>query len=129
MEALPFVNGAEFVDETWIRNIWQKLLECFRSEIREYDGTAAAYFAEYNSRISVAGRVFFHLVESHQEDYPFAFMATYSTKPVKSKKAIHTPLKNALLEFKDDQKKLLDVYKRQVQMLQLKSKLLVEKQR
>ncbi len=109
LEALPFVNGAEFVDEAWIRNIWQKLLECFRSEIREYDGTAAAYFAEYNSRISVAGRVFFHLVESHQEDYPFAFMATYSTKPVKSKKAIHTPLKNALLEFKDDQKKLLSL--------------------
>ena len=109
LEALPFVNGAEFVDEAWIRNIWQKLLECFRSEIREYDGTAAAYFAEYNSRISVAGRVFFHLVESHQEAYPFAFMATYSTKPVKSKKAIHTPLKNALLEFKDDQKKLLSL--------------------
>ncbi len=107
LEALPFAVGGEFVDRAWLEHAWDRLLCCFRDEIREYDGTAAAYFAEYNSGISVAGRVFFHLVESQQEKYPFAFMATYSTKPEKSKKAIHTPLKNALLEFKDDSKKLL----------------------
>ena len=53
------------------------------------------------------GRVFFHLVENKDEKYPFAFMATYSTKPVKSKRAVHTPLKNALTEFDGDEKKLL----------------------
>ncbi len=109
LAALPFVVGSEFVDKNWLMNAWEKLLACFREEIREYDGTAAAYFAEYNSGISVAGRVFFHLVESHQEEYPFAFMATYSTKPEKSKKAIHTPLKNALLEYKRDSEKLLSL--------------------
>lgn len=109
IEALPFVSGGEFVDGDWLEDAWNRLLICFREEIREYDGTAAAYFAEYNTGISVAGRVYFHLVESRQEDYPFAFMATYSTKPVKSKKAIHTPLKNALLEFKDDSGKLLSL--------------------
>lgn len=36
-------------------------------------------------------------------------MATYSTKPVKSKKAVHTPLKNALEEFEGDEKKLLSL--------------------
>ncbi len=107
LEALPFVGGGEFVDETWLKDAWEHLLNCFRDEIKEYPGSAAAYFSENNSGISVSGRVFFHLVESHQEEYPFAFMATYSTKPVKSKKAIHTPLKNALLEFKDDTEKLL----------------------
>lgn len=107
LAALPFVSGSEFVDEAWLENCWEHLLACFREEMGAYDGTAAAYFAEQNTGITVAGRVFFHLVETHQEEYPFAFMATYSTKPVKSKKAIHTPLKNALLEFKQDQKKLL----------------------
>jgi len=34
------------------------------------------------------------LVENKEDQYPFAFMATYSTKPVKSKKTVHTPLKN-----------------------------------
>jgi len=77
----------------------QSDIEFTRQEIKAYDGTVAFYFAEHNSKINVAGRIFFHLVESASEDYPFAFMATYSTKPVKSKRAIHTPLKNALIEF------------------------------
>ena len=109
LAALPFVNGSEFVDAAWLEHCREQLLACFRKEMKVYDGTAAAYFAERNAGLSVAGRVFFHLVESHQEEYPFAFMATYSTKPVRSKKAIHTPLKNALLEFKKDQKKLLEL--------------------
>lgn len=109
LDALPFAGGGEAVDRDWLEECWNKLLECFRQEIGGFDGTAAAYFAEYNTGISVAGRVFFHLVESRQEEYPFAFMATYSTKPVKSRKAVHTPLKNALLEFKDDSAKLLSL--------------------
>lgn len=109
LEVMPFANGAEFINRKWLLDAWDHLFSCYQEEIREYDGTVSAYFAEYQSGISVAGRVYFHLVESHQEAYPFAFMATYSTKPVKSKKAIHTPLKNALLEFKNDQKKLLSL--------------------
>jgi len=98
-EAVPFVIGMEYVDEEWLKNLFNKLLNIFRQEIKAYDGTVAFYFAEHNSKINVAGRIFFHLVESASEDYPFAFMATYSTKSVKSKRAIHTPLKNALIEF------------------------------
>lgn len=109
LDALPFVTGMEFVDGAWLSHIWKELLSCFREEMGAYDGTAAAYFAERNSDIRVAGRVFFHLVESHEDTFPFAFMATYSTKPVKSKKAIHTPLKSALLEFKENQGKLLEL--------------------
>lgn len=107
IEAVPFVIGMEYVNQDWLSQLWEQLLEVFKREIKEYNGTAAIYFAEYNSGINVAGRVFFHLVESALEEYPFAFMATYSTKPSKSKKAIHTPLKNALTEFKKDDRKLL----------------------
>lgn len=109
MEEVPFAHGSEFVGEEWLLNLWERLLSVFREEIKEYTGTVAAYFVEFNPSISVAGRVFFHLVESGEEESPFAFMATYSTKPSKSKKAIHTPLKNALLEFKGDQTKLLSL--------------------
>ena len=52
--------------------------------------------------MSVAGRVFFHFVESDEEEYPFAFMATYSNKSVKSKRTLHTPLHHALEEFRED---------------------------
>jgi len=97
----------EYVDDEWIRVLWEALLDVFKLEIKDYDGTVARYFVDYNANINVVGRVFFHLVENKEEKYPFAFMATYSTKPVKSKRAVHTPLKNALAEFEGDDTKLL----------------------
>ena len=106
---LPFVIGMEYVDDAWIRAIWGALLAVFRLEIKNFDGAVAGYFTGYNSNINVAGRVYFHLVENKDDQYPFAFMATYSTKPVKSKKTVHTPLKNAIKEFDGDEKKLLSL--------------------
>ncbi|WP_094605844.1 DEAD/DEAH box helicase [Sporomusa silvacetica] len=108
-EELPFVIGMEYVDDDWIRAVWKSLLAVFKREIKTYDGTVARYFTDHNANINVAGRVFFHLVENQTEQHPFAFMATYSTKPVKSKRAIHTPLKNALKEFDGDERKLLSL--------------------
>ena len=108
-EELPFAIGMEYVDVDWIKGLWGSLLDVFKSEIKNYDESVAKYFIEHNSDINVVGRVFFHLVENKSEQYPFAFMATYSTKQVKSKRAVHTPLKNALAEFKGDEKKLLSL--------------------
>lgn len=108
-QELPFVIGMEYVDDDWIRAVWKSLLAVFKREIKTYDGTVARYFTDHNANINVAGRVFFHLVEHQAELHPFAFMATYSTKPVKSKRAIHTPLKNALKEFDGDERKLLSL--------------------
>lgn len=104
---VPFAVGMEFVTVSWLHMIWDRLIEVFRTEISEFSGSVAMYFTERNSNINVVGRVFFHMVENSETDYPFAFMATYSTKPAKSKKAVHTPLKNALQEYKQDEKKLL----------------------
>lgn len=109
MNMVPFAVGMEHVNDIWLDGIVDRLLEVFRAEIAAYDGSVAMYFSEQNSNITVAGTVFFHMVENKEEDYPFAFMATYSTKPVKSKKAIHTPLKNALEEYKHDEKRLLSL--------------------
>jgi hypothetical protein len=108
-EELPFVIGMEYVDDDWIRTVWKSLLAVFKREIRTYEGTVAQYFTDHNANINVVGRVFFHLVENQAEQHPFAFMATYSTKSVKSKRAIHTPLKNALKEFDGDERKLLSL--------------------
>lgn len=106
-EELPFAIGMEYVDDDWLTHLWEALLNVFKIEIKSYEGTVSKYFTEYNANINVVGKVFFHLVESKDEQYPFAFMATYSTKPIKSKRAVHTPLKNALAEFKGDERKLL----------------------
>lgn len=106
-EDVPFVLGMEHVNDGWIKGIWEELRSVFEEEIRSFEGTVNRYFAEHNSQINVAGRVFFHLVENSDEHFPFAFMATYSTRPVNSKRAVHTPLKNALKEFKGEEPKLL----------------------
>jgi len=109
LDEVPFSIGMEHVDARWITSIWNRLLEVFRNEIKEYEGKVATYFAEKDSNIHVAGRIFFHLVENKDDREPFAFMATYSKKPPKSKKTVHTPLKNALVEFKDNDKKLISL--------------------
>ncbi|HZK01415.1 MAG TPA: DEAD/DEAH box helicase, partial [Anaerovoracaceae bacterium] len=105
----PFAIGIEHITKLWIKGLWESLLMIFKGEIKDFDGTVGRYFAELNSDINIAGRVFFHLVENNDMQYPFAFMASYSTKPAKSKRAVHTPLKNALAEFDGDEKRLLNL--------------------
>ena len=55
------------------------------------------------------GRIFFHLVENKSDDYPFAFMATYSTRLNREGKSKHLPLKHALEEYENDAEKLLEL--------------------
>ena len=107
LHSVPFVIGLEFINVNWIKNIYQKLSEVFATEIRTYSGTVAEFLLEHNSNINVVGRVFFHLVENKSDKYPFAFLATYSTGNSGDKKAAHTPLKNALLEYKGQNDLLL----------------------
>ncbi|AQS10286.1 RNA polymerase-associated protein RapA [Clostridium saccharobutylicum] len=108
---VPFAIGMEFINDEWISLIWEKIADVYRREISIYKGTVKDFLIERNTSINVVGRVFFHLVENKEEDYPFAFLATYSTenKNAGLHKAKHMPLKNALLEYKDDKEKLLQL--------------------
>lgn len=57
--------------------------------------------------MSVPERIFFHLVENQEdEDYPFAFLATYGTK-LANGKVKHVPLKYALTEYAHSNEQLL----------------------
>ncbi len=107
LHSVPYLIGLEFIKGDWIKSIYQSLSETFANEIGIYSGTVAEYFVEHNAKIKLAGRVFFHLVENKSDEYPFAFLATYSTGNAEDKKATHTPLKNALLEYKDRNDMLL----------------------
>jgi len=107
LDKVPFVIGLEFINANWIKNIYQTLSEIFANEIKAYSGSVAEFLLEHNSKINLVGRVFFHLVENKSDEHPFAFLATYSTGNPGEKKATHTPLKNALLEYKDQTDMLL----------------------
>lgn len=98
---IPYVIGAEFVTDAWLTHICQELLAVYNRESATYPGTIKQYINEKNSALHVADKIFFHLVENDNEDYPFAFMATYSKKPQKGKRTPHTPLSQAIEEYKD----------------------------
>jgi len=104
----PFATGTEHIDSRWLLEIFSELLKVFRDLIREYDGTVQRFLIEHKSNLTVMGRVFFHLVENKNDTLPFAFLATYSTKSDIGK-VNHVPLKRALLEYKDQTDKLLEL--------------------
>lgn len=104
--AVPFVIGAEYITREWLLRLFEKLQAVFKEEITQYDGTVEMYLTEKNQSLRVPERIFFHLVENKEDDFPFAFLATYATKD-KSGKVRHMPLEYALTEYKSEQRRLL----------------------
>jgi non-specific serine/threonine protein kinase len=107
LHIVPFMSGAEHLNQSWLEIIWDKLHQAFSKMISTHQGSVGDFFAEFNPKVHLVGRVFFHLVESKKEEYPFAFLATYSAPVLESGKAKHLPLKNALAEYGENSEKLL----------------------
>jgi superfamily II DNA or RNA helicase len=105
----PYINGIEYLEGDWLSCVWDRLNRTFSKEIKNYQGSVVEYFISKNPNIHFAGKVYFHLVESRKEEYPFAFMATYAAEPSVTGKAKHLPLKNALMEYGQNSKKLLEM--------------------
>lgn len=104
---VPFIIGAEYLGEKWIRSAIASLHDIFRKEIASYPGTVAMYLAEQSQQLRVPERIFFHLVESNEEaGFPFAFLATYATKN-ENGRINHMPLQYALVEYQAEREKLL----------------------
>lgn len=108
MKSVPFVLGSEFVTEVWIRKQYRKLRDVFRRQIGAYSGTVSLYFAEKSQKLHIPERIFFHLVESKEDEYPFAFLATYATR-TENGRIKHVPLQYALTEYRDQRSKLLEL--------------------
>ena len=105
----PYIIGMEYLDEVWLFAFWKRLNTAFSECIEHYSGSAEEFFASYNSHINLAGRIYFHLVENKNEDFPFAFMATYSVEAGGGKKSKHLPLKNALIDYDIKSNKMLEL--------------------
>ena len=101
LNSVPFTLGAEYVNEKWLKGAFSHLQSVYAGEIAAYDGTVALYLADKSQHLKVPERIFFHLVESREEDYPFAFLATYATKDAQGK-VRHMPLAYALTEYQTD---------------------------
>lgn len=108
LSAVPYCLGAENINEKWLKKYYSKLNECFSCEIKDYDESVSLYLSSKSQSLKAAERIFFHLVENKDEQFPFAFLATYATKGDNGK-IRHLPLQYALTEYKNDRKRLLDL--------------------
>ena len=108
LSAVPFALGAEHITEKWLQRQCDGLNEVFAREMGAYSGTVALYLAERSQNLRVPERVFFHLVENKDDEYPFAFLATYATRDEKGT-VRHMPLQYALTEYRTQREKLLEL--------------------
>ena len=108
LRAVPFASGASCVDRDWLAQAFERLNGVFAEEIGAFSGTVAFYLAEQNQRLRVPERIFFHLVESREAEYPFAFLATYASQG-ENGQINHVPLQYALTEYGSDRGKLLEL--------------------
>ncbi|MBQ9306652.1 MAG: DEAD/DEAH box helicase [Clostridia bacterium] len=107
LDAVPFALGSEYIDEDWLRARFLEMQRAFCREIAAYEGTVALFLAERADSLRLPERIFFHLVENKRDDdFPFAFLATYTTRDEKDL-VRHMPLSFALTEFKGDREKLI----------------------
>ena len=107
----PFAFGAENITNEWLTDLYFRLAEVFATEIAAHKGTVREYLSIKSKRrpLHIFGRIFFHLVESKDPSFPFAFLATYSTRKQDDENPSHIPLKNALIEYKGHNEKLLEL--------------------
>lgn len=108
MNSVPFVLGAECISKQWLTSAFARLRAVYVREIADYAGSVALYLADKSQHLRVPERIFFHLVENKEEEFPFAFLATYATKDERGK-IRHMPLAYALTEYKSDRSKLLQL--------------------
>jgi len=109
LDQVPYLNGAEYLDINWLACAWDQLNQTYSQDIKKHAGSINEYFWSKNPDIHLAGRVYFHLVESQRDDYPFAFLATYAAEALATGSAKHLPLKNALMEYGENSQKLLEL--------------------
>ncbi len=98
---VPFAVGSRYVDRKWVKRQLDVLLSCYKKEIATFTQSVDIYFNMKNESLLFPSRIYFHLVENKNDMYPFAFMATYTTKDEEGK-VHHYPLRFALTEYKND---------------------------
>jgi non-specific serine/threonine protein kinase len=98
LQAAPPMQGVGFIDESFLRKLWQDMIDCLVARTKDQEGGIKAYLS--HTVWNVVGRVCVHLAENKKNsDAPFAFMATYVHKISSHSKPQHLPLYSALKEY------------------------------
>ena len=98
--AAPPMTGAEYLTAAVLQALWDALDTAFRSELAESRVSVQDVLSRRSPAWHLVGRVHFNLAENRRDDdAPFAFLATYTTRLSAHAKAQHVPLGQALREY------------------------------
>jgi len=98
--AAPPMTGAEYLSAAVLQTLWTGLDDAFRLELSESKASAQEFLKRRSPAWHLVGRVHFNLAENrHDDEAPFAFLATYTTRLSAHAKAQHVPLGRALSEY------------------------------
>ena len=98
--AAPMMPGAEYLTADGALALWDEIGEAFTAEQAESGATVQEFLKRLNPAWNVVGRVHFNLAENRKdEEAPFAFLATYTSRLSAHGKAQHQPLGQALREY------------------------------
>ncbi len=98
--SVPPMTGAEYLTPAVLADLWQGMDAAFDTELVQAKLTVQAFLRSRNPAWNLVGRVHFNLAENRKdEDFPFAFLATYTTRLSAAAKAQHVPLGKALQEY------------------------------
>jgi non-specific serine/threonine protein kinase len=98
--AVPPMVGAEYLTGAILANLWCDMDTAFNAELAEADVSVQEFLKVRHPAWNLVGRVHFNLAENRKDDEaPFAFLATYTTRLSVAAKAQHLPLGKALQEY------------------------------
>jgi non-specific serine/threonine protein kinase len=98
--AVPPMTGAEYLTAAVLADLWRSTDAAFDAELAQAKLSAQEFLKRRHPAWNLVGRVHFNLAENRKdEDAPFAFLATYTTRLSATAKAQHLPLGKALGEY------------------------------
>ena len=96
----PPMDGAEYLSAGVLERLWQELDAALHAELQASGQPLGVFLKARNPAWNLVGRVHVHLAENRKdEQFPFAFLATYTTRLSAQGKAQHRPLGEALREY------------------------------
>ncbi|HUZ66770.1 MAG TPA: DEAD/DEAH box helicase [Beijerinckiaceae bacterium] len=98
--AIPPMRGGEYLTTGVLAELWRVMDTAFDVELAQAKVSVQEFLKARHSAWNLVGRVHFNLAENRKdEDAPFAFLATYTTRLSTQAKAQHLPLAKALQEY------------------------------
>ncbi|MGZ9103083.1 MAG: DEAD/DEAH box helicase [Rhodoplanes sp.] len=97
---VPPMIGAEYLTADVLGDLWAQTDAAFDAELAQSKLAVQDFLKSRHPAWNLVGRVHFNLAENRRdEQWPFAFVATYTTKLSADGKAQHLPLGKALQDY------------------------------